>query len=146
MAKKIKKQRSAVNNLSSYSLWEGGTKRRQARKAKEKRNAFCSLVHVHFPVQNPATQIFLWIQTVLSSLLPSTSLLHLLLIAGHTCTGVAWQILWTLSSDLLLLKFLMVLNLQCTNTNRSSIKMRNNAPSLRRFKFFEVFSRFKKDL
>lgn len=58
MAKKIKKQRSAVNNLSSYSLWEGGTKRRQAKKAKEKHNAFCSLVHVHFPAQNPATDIF----------------------------------------------------------------------------------------
>lgn len=142
MAKKIKKQKSAVKNLSSYSLWEGGTKRRQAKKAKGKCNAFCSLVHVHFP----ATQIFLWIQTVLSSLLPSTSLLHLLVIAGHTCTGVAWQMLWTLSSDLLLLKFLMVLNLQCTNTNRSLMKMRNNAPSLRRFKSFQVFSRFKKDL
>lgn len=54
MAKKIKKQKSAVKNLSSYSLWEGGTKRRQAKKAKEKCNAFCSLVHVHFP----ATHIF----------------------------------------------------------------------------------------
>lgn len=40
MAKKIKKQKSAVKNLSSYSLWEGGTKRRQAKKAKEKCNAF----------------------------------------------------------------------------------------------------------
>lgn len=44
MAKKIKKQRSVVNTLSSYSLWEGGTKHRQAKKPKEKRNAFCSLV------------------------------------------------------------------------------------------------------